>query len=112
MIFGSEIIGRRYWILIWYGILALGLSGLIGAGYWAKRTHGRNRDELLRAAGTTLVSVGMLLVLYEKAELLSEILLVAALLCFVLAFIIGRRPDAFRIKDPDDEGPAQGTDSQ
>ena len=25
-------IGKRYWIVIWWGILALGVVGLVGAG--------------------------------------------------------------------------------
>ncbi len=102
------IIGRKYWILIWYGILILGVTGFFSALYWARRTHGRNLDEMFRAAGTAFVSAGMLLVLYAVGDTAAQILLLVALLCFVLAFVLGRRPDALTIRrDPteDDEDP-------
>jgi hypothetical protein len=87
--------GRKYWILIWYGILLLGVLGLWASLYWARRTAWKNVDEVLRGLGTILVSVGMLLLLHQPAGPLwkttGEILLVDALICFVAAFILGRR---------------------
>ena len=59
--------GRKYWILIWYGILLLGVLGLWASLYWARRTAWKNVDEVLRAVGTILVSVGMLLLLHQPA---------------------------------------------
>lgn len=100
------ILGRKYWILIWYGILILGVTGLFGALYWGSRTRWRNMDEVLRAAGTAVVSVGMLLVLHRVGNTAAQVLLVVALLLFVLAFVLGRRPDAFgnrRAPTEDDE---------
>ena|SRR5882724_7506849 len=94
------IVGRRYWILIWYGILLLGLLGLGASAHWGRRTHWRNVDEVLRAAGTVLVSVGMLILLYPLrwpfAELLGEVLLTVALVSFIAAFILGRRAERER----------------
>lgn len=83
--------GLRYWILIWYGILLLGVVGLGGALYWGRQTHWKNLDEVFRGVGTILVSVGMLLLLYQVQIGLGQLLLVLALACFVLAFIFGRR---------------------
>lgn len=87
------IAGLRYWIIIWYGILLLGLAGLGGAVFWGKRTHWKNLDEIFRGIGTILVSVGMLLLLQRRAIGLGQLLLILALACFILAFIFGRRPD-------------------
>ncbi|MBL8989069.1 MAG: hypothetical protein SFV24_14215 [Gemmatimonadales bacterium] len=87
------IIGHRWWILIWYGILTIGVVGLLASIYWARQTHWRNLDEILRAIGTVTVSLGMLLFLYDVAGGAAETLLLAALLAFVLAFVVGRRPD-------------------
>jgi hypothetical protein len=84
-------IGRRYWILIWYGILAVGMVGLIVAAYWGRRTRWTNLDEVLRAVGTITVSCGMLLLLYGIAGAAAQTLLVASLFAFVMAFILGRR---------------------
>jgi uncharacterized membrane protein YccC len=50
------IVGRKYWILIWYGILLLGLLGQWASIYWARRTRWQNMDEVLRAFGTILVA--------------------------------------------------------
>ena len=83
--------GLRYWILIWYGILLLGVVGLGGALYWGRQTHWKNLDEVFRGVGTIMVSVGMLLLLYQVQIGLGQLLLVLALACFVLAFIFGRR---------------------
>jgi hypothetical protein len=94
------IVGRRYWILIWYGILVLGLLGLVASGHWGRRTHWRNVDEVLRATGTILVSVGMLVLLYPLrwtyAGLLGELLFAVALVCFVVAFVLGRQAERER----------------
>jgi hypothetical protein len=85
------IAGLRYWILIWYGILLLGVVGLGGALYWGRQTNWKNLDEVFRGVGTIAVSVGMLLLLYQVKIGLGQLLLVLALACFVLAFIFGRR---------------------
>jgi hypothetical protein len=85
------IAGRRFWILVWFGILLLGLTGLGGALFWGSRTQWKNLDEILRGIGTILVSCGMLLLLYGVAQAAGQVLLVAALACFVLAFILGRQ---------------------
>lgn len=94
------IVGRRYWILIWYGILLLGILGLGASVHWGRRTRWRNVDEVLRATGTILVSVGMLTLLYplrwSHAELLGETLLVVALVSFAVAFVLGRRAERER----------------
>lgn len=94
------IVGRRYWILIWYGILLLGILGLLASVHWGRRTHWRNLDEVLRAVGTILVSVGMLVLLYplpwSYAGLLGEGLLGVALVAFVAAFVLGRRAERER----------------
>lgn len=92
--------GHSYWVIIWIGILVLGLLGLGASIYWGRETRWKNVDELLRAIGTTLVSVGMLLLLYGVATGLGEALLVAALVCFVLAFIYGRRITPTPRRDP------------
>jgi hypothetical protein len=96
------IAGRRYWILIWYGILALGLLGLWASIYWGRRTAWKNLDELLRAIGTITVSVGMLLLLYGRLVWLGTPLLVVALAFFVGAFLAGRRqhPERDRPSQP------------
>ncbi len=86
-------IGRRYWILIWYGILLLGILGLGAALHWGQRTQWRNLDEIFRAIGTILVSVGMILLLYQVGVPIGQVLLVAALVAFVLAFYLGRHPE-------------------
>jgi len=87
------IIGYRWWIVIWWGILLVGVVGLTAAFYWARHTHWRNLDEILRASGTVLVSAGMLLLLYERSSTVADALLLAALCSFVLAFALGRRAD-------------------
>ena len=94
------IVGRKYWVLIWYGILLLGLLGQWASIYWARRTRWQNVDEVLRAFGTILVSTGMLILLYQPAEpvwnTVATVLLLDALLCFVVAFIVGRRAERAR----------------
>jgi len=85
------IAGQRFWILIWYGILLLGVVGLGGALFWGKRTQWKNLDEIFRGVGTMAVSIGMLLLLYRVGIGLGQFLLIFALTCFILAFILGRR---------------------
>lgn len=95
------IAGRSFWIIVWIGILLLGLLGLGASIYWGRETRWKNVDELLRGIGTTLVSAGMLLLLWGRATILGEVLLVAALICFVLAFVFGRKvPPAAPPPDP------------
>ena len=105
-------IGKRYWIWIWWGILALGVVGLIGAVHWSIKTHWRNLEEVLRGIGTITVSVGMLLLLYGTGGAAGRTLLVAALVAFVLAFVVGRERKPTR--SPDDteapESPAPKSD--
>jgi len=83
--------GRRYWIVIWYGILLLGVLGVWSSIYWGRQAHWKNLDELLRSVGTILVSAGMLLLLYGVAQWVGQLLLVASLLCFVFALVWGRK---------------------
>lgn len=87
------IIGHRYWIGIWCGILLLGLLGFFPALHWGRQTRWRNLDELLRATGTILASVGMLLLLLELWIPLGYFLLFLALGAFVAAFALGRKPE-------------------
>lgn len=101
------IAGRRYWILIWYGFLLVGIAGAAASVYWGRRTHGRNLDEILRAFATILVSVGMLLLLYGVADLAGRVLLGAALALFIAAFWAGRGDH--RLPPPRDPGRPHGT---
>lgn len=94
------VFGRQYWIWIWYGIFVLGVLGLIASIYWGRRTHFKNLEEIFRALGTILVSLGMVLLLREIGVLLGQILLVLALGCFLAAFILGRRNEASRPDRP------------
>jgi hypothetical protein len=87
------VFGRQYWIWIWYGIFVLGVLGLIASIYWGKRTHFRNLEEIYRAVGTILVSLGMIFLLREIWTLFGQILLIVALACFIAAFIQGRRAE-------------------
>jgi len=97
-------LGRRYWIIIWYGILVIGVIGLLASLYWGRKTGWKNLDEILRAVGTVTVSLGMLMVLYRIGGGAEQTLLVTALFCFVLAFILGRKPGPSRPpRDEDDE---------
>ena len=93
------IAGRKYWILIWYGILLLGLMGLGGALFWGRQTHWRNLDEVFRGIGTITVSVGMLLLLYRVLTGVGQLLLAVAVACFILAFIFGRKIERPRVED-------------
>jgi predicted MFS family arabinose efflux permease len=83
--------GRRIWIVIWYGILLLGILGFWASIYWGRQTHWKNLDELLRACGTIAAAVGMLLLLYGSEGWAGEALLLVALVFFGLAFLFGRR---------------------
>ena len=94
-------IGKRYWIWIWYGILVLGVVGLAGAIHWGRRTAWRNLDEVLRGIGTICVSVGMLLLLQGSGGGAGQTLLLAALIAFILAFAIGREPPPPKPRTPD-----------
>jgi hypothetical protein len=85
------VVGRRFWNLIWYGILLLGLLGLFPSIYWGRRTHWKNLDEMIRAIGTILVSIGMLMLLNRIGGIVGQFLLLFALGCFVVAFILGRK---------------------
>jgi peptidoglycan biosynthesis protein MviN/MurJ (putative lipid II flippase) len=89
-------IGRSYWILIWYGILAIGVIGLVAAVYWGRKTQWKNLDEVLRAVGTVTVSLGMVLLLRRSTGGIAQALLIASLFSFVLAFVLGRRVEADR----------------
>ena len=83
------IAGRRYWILIWYGFLLIGVAGAVASIYWGRRTQGRNLDEILRACATILLSIGMLFLLYGVALVAGRVLLGAALALFLGAFWAG-----------------------
>ncbi|MEO5825012.1 MAG: hypothetical protein ABIR59_03930 [Gemmatimonadales bacterium] len=87
-------IGRRYWIWIWYGILALGVVGLIVAIHWGRQTRWANLDEVLRGVGTIAVSVGMLLLLNGIGGGAGQSLLLGSLIAFILAFALGRERPA------------------
>jgi hypothetical protein len=82
--------GKRYWILIWWGIMALGAVGLVAAIYWGRQTKWKNLDEVLRGIGTIAVSTGMILLLKQTGGGAGETLLLAALIAFILAFSVGR----------------------
>jgi hypothetical protein len=74
--------------------------GLIASVYWGRRTHFKNLEEIFRAVGTILVSLGMIFLLRQIWALLGQVLLVIALGCFVSAFILGRRAEATRSDRP------------
>ena len=97
------VVGRRFWNLIWYGILLLGMLGLVPSLYWGRRTHWKNLDELIRAVGTIAVSIGMLMLLNGIGGALGEVFMVFALACFVAAFVLGRK-NAIIPDESDTEG--------
>jgi len=97
--------GRGFWIVIWYGIMLLGLLGFGASIYWGRETKWKNLDELLRAIGTIVVSSGMLLLLYGVATGFGEGLLVLALFCFVGAFIFGRKAGSSERRGKDSASP-------
>ena len=90
--------GKRYWIWIWYAILAIGIIGLVPALQWGRQTNWRNLDEVLRAFGTICASIGMLLLLKEIVGALGYALLIVALVVFISAFVWGRRLELERKK--------------
>ncbi len=96
-------IGRRYWIWIWYGILMLGIVGLLAAIHWGRQTRWRNMEEVLRGVGTIAVSVGMLLLLHGTGGGAGQTLLLAALVAFIVAF-------AMRREQPPHEPPSEPVD--
>ena len=81
--------GRRISIFIWYGMLVLGLLGLVASVYWARRTHWRNLDEFLRAIGTVLVSLGMIVLLRGSGDVIGTSLMIGAVGAFIAAFVVG-----------------------
>jgi ABC-type dipeptide/oligopeptide/nickel transport system permease subunit len=99
------IAGRRYWILIWYGFLLIGVAGALASAYWGRRSPGRNLDEILRAVATILLSIGMLLLLYGVATFAGRVLLGMAVALFFGAFWVGRAP---RRRTPPGSGHPRG----
>ncbi len=104
--------GRGFWILVWYGILVLGLIGLWASVLWGRRLKWQNLDEFLRAIGTVQVSIGMLMLLYGVAVQVATGLLGLAFGVFVAAFVAGRnlslahrRHDDADGEDPEAEQP-------
>lgn len=95
-------LGRGFWIIVWYGILLLGLAGLWASIASVRRLHGENLDELLRAIGTTQVSVGMLLLLYGRLPTVATGLLGLALGVFIAAFVAGRHQSSDADEDEED----------
>ncbi len=83
-------IGKRWWILIWYGFLVVGIIGLMVAINWGRHVRWRNLDEILRGVGTVSVSVGMLFLLHGSGGGAGQTLLLVALIAFVMAFVFGR----------------------
>lgn len=106
--------GRRIWIFIWYGMLILGLLGLVASVYWARRTHWRNLDEFLRAIGTVLVSLGMIVLLGGSGDVIGTSLMLGAVGAFIAAFVVGRQwgGDAAEAAGgpPDEGGTPPGAD--
>ncbi len=97
------IIGKRWWIIIWYLILALGVLGLVMAVNWGRQVRWRNVDEILRGIGTIAVSLGMLLLLHGTGGGgAGQTLLLAALIAFILAFMVGRERDRQPRRSSDD----------
>jgi hypothetical protein len=93
-------IGKRWWILIWYGILLLGVIGMIMAVNWGRQTRWRNLDEILRGVGTITVSLGMLMLLNSTGGGAGYTLLLAALIAFIIAFMLGREQDRHPPRSP------------
>lgn len=102
-------IGLRWWIVIWYGILLLGVVGLVMAINWGRHTKWRNVDEILRGIGTIAVSVGMLMLLYRVQGGAGYTLLVAALIAFIIAFIVGREHELELEREHDAETKAKSS---
>ena len=89
VVHGLVVPGRIVWIVLWYAILALGSLGLLGALFWGPVLRWRNLDELLRGAGTVVVSSGMLMVLHGADPLFGQTLLIIALGIFATAYAVG-----------------------
>ncbi|HPF61664.1 MAG: hypothetical protein AB7N73_11245 [Gemmatimonadales bacterium] len=107
------IIGRRWWILIWYGILLLGVAGLLAAINWGRQTKWRNTDEILRGIGTIAVSVAFLMLLKgTRGGGAAQTLLLAALIAFVLAFVVGREQEKHPIRSPETPAPDDPPDDE
>ena len=104
------VVGRRFWILIWYGILLLGLLGLFPSIYWGQRTRWKNLEELLRAIGTITVSIGMLMLLKGVGGIAGRVLLGLALVCFLVAFVIGRKSQSRKAGKPEADEKPEGED--
>ena len=102
--------GRGFWIVVWYGILALGLIGLWASVLWGRRLKWQNLDEFLRAIGTVQVSIGMLMLLYGVAVQVATGLLGLAFGVFVAAFVAGRNISSTEQKRHDDPEPDEGPD--
>ena len=81
----------------------LGLLGLVASIYWARRTHWRNLDEFLRAIGTVLVSLGMIVLLRWAGDVIGTSLMIGAVGAFIAAFVVGRQWG-----HPADPGPGAG----
>lgn len=96
-------LGRGFWIVVWYGILLLGLAGLWASIAWGRRLRWENLDELLRAIGTIQVSVGMLLLLYGIWPQVATGLLGLALGVFIAAFVAFRQQANEEDEDDDEE---------
>jgi hypothetical protein len=96
--------GRGFWILVWYGILVLGLIGLWASVLWGRRLKWQNLDEFLRAIGTVQVSIGMLMLLYGVAAQVATGLLGLAFGVFVAAFVAGRNISLSHRRHDDVEG--------
>lgn len=96
-------IGKRYWIWIWYGILALGVVGLAVAIDWGRQTRWRNLDEILRGVGTIACAGGFLILLQgEGMGGAGQTLLLSSLIAFILAFSVGREPPPTRPRSGND----------
>jgi hypothetical protein len=88
-----QVPGRWVWVAIWVGLLLLGSLGLIGALQWGRETNWRNLDEVLRGAGTVLVSAGMIMFLQGISPIGGLVLMFLSLVCFVGAFMAGKKLD-------------------
>ena len=96
--------GRGFWILVWYGILVLGLIGLWASVLWGRRLKWQHLDEFLRAIGTVQVSIGMLMLLYGVAVQVATGLLGLAFGVFVAAFVAGRNISLSHRRHDDADG--------
>ena len=103
--------GRGFWILVWYGILVLGLIGLWASVLWGRRLKWQNLDEFLRAIGTVQVSIGMLMLLYDVAVQVATGLLGLAFGVFVAAFVAGRNI-SYSHRRADDAGGEAGIEDE